>query len=293
MLGGEDVLPARVHGMSADPYGMSPVFHPVPGGSDRVSRGWGGDGMSGDEDSVSASQDTLPGRSDGLSHGKNGVSGQDHTLPEGSHHVPGHEDGMPGRRHGLPHDPDPVPDGWRVDPVSDGAHILPNRGDGVPRYRDNLPEEANENAFLPGDWYRTGDVGWMEEEGWLHLTDRLKEMIKVSGFQVAPAEIEAVLLSNPVVSDCAVFGVPHPRRGQVPWAAVVVKTGEEVSEAELIDFSAEQLANYKRLDGIDFCDTIPRTPSGKALRRVLTARHEPGGAGDSEGVPSDPTKGKR
>ena len=156
-----------------------------------------------------------------------------------------------------------------------------------------LPEEANENAFLPGGWYRTGDVGWMEEEGWLHLTDRLKEMIKVSGFQVAPAEIEAVLLSNPVVSDCAVFGVPHPRRGQVPRAAVVVKTGEEVSEAELIDFSAEQLANYKRLDGIDFCDTIPRTPSGKALRRVLTARHEPGGAGDSEGVPSDPTKGKR
>lgn len=144
-----------------------------------------------------------------------------------------------------------------------------------------LPEAANHDAFLPGGWYRTGDVGWLEEAGWLHLTDRLKEMIKVSGFQVAPAEIEAVLLAHPAVSDCAVFAVPDARRGQLPRAAVALRAGQEVSEAELIDFTAEQLANYKRLCGIDFCDSVPRTPSGKALRRVLTARYTPREEGSS------------
>jgi len=131
-----------------------------------------------------------------------------------------------------------------------------------------LPESANQDAWLPGGWYRTGDVGWLEEGGWLHLTDRLKEMIKVSGFQVAPAEIEAVLLLHPAVSDCAVFGVPDARRGQLPRAAVTLRPGQSLSETALIDF----------------CDSIPRTPSGKALRRVLTARHA---AKEGEGLPGD------
>ena len=133
-----------------------------------------------------------------------------------------------------------------------------------------LPEEANEEAFLPGGWYRTGDVGWMEPEGWLHLTDRVKEMIKVSGFQVAPAEIEAELLAHPSVADCAVFGVAHPVKGQVPRAAVALHPSADPVDAEvLIRWSAQALAGYKRLSGVDFVETIPRTPSGKALRRVL------------------------
>ena len=78
-----------------------------------------------------------------------------------------------------------------------------------------LPEEANADAFADG-WYRTGDVGWLEPEGWVHLTDRSKEMIKVKGFQVAPAEIEAVLHGHPGVLDCAVFGVPDESAGEVP-----------------------------------------------------------------------------
>src|SRR6185437_15762375 len=82
-----------------------------------------------------------------------------------------------------------------------------------------LPDDANEDAFADG-WYRTGDVGWIEPEGWVHLTDRAKEMIKVSGFQVAPAELEAVLHGHPSVLDCAVFGVPDERAGEVPVAAV-------------------------------------------------------------------------
>jgi acyl-coenzyme A synthetase/AMP-(fatty) acid ligase len=97
-------------------------------------------------------------------------------------------------------------------------------------------------------------------------------MIKVSGFQVAPAEIEGALLSHPAVADCAVFGAPHDVKGQVPHAAVVRRTSVEVDEAELIEWSGEQLANYKRLVGVEFVDEVPRTASGKALRRVLLER---------------------
>jgi acyl-CoA synthetase (AMP-forming)/AMP-acid ligase II len=139
-----------------------------------------------------------------------------------------------------------------------------------------LPEEANADAFLPGGWYRTGDVGWMEAEGWLHLTDRVKEMIKVSGFQVAPAEIEGLLLAHEAVADCAVFGVPHDVKGQIPHAAVLLHPDAKISDAALIEWSGDQLANYKRLGGIEFVGEIPRTPSGKALRRVLLERHVSG-----------------
>ena len=139
-----------------------------------------------------------------------------------------------------------------------------------------LPEEANREAFLEGGWYRTGDVGWMEPEGWLHLTDRVKEMIKVSGFQVAPAEVEGVLLGHPAVADCAVFGVPDPARGQVPRAAVVRRPGAEVAADELIAYAGERLAGYKRLSGVDFVDEVPRTASGKALRRVLAEKARSG-----------------
>ncbi len=82
-----------------------------------------------------------------------------------------------------------------------------------------LPEEATAEAFA-GEWYRTGDVGWLEAEGWVHLTDRSKEMIKVNGFQVAPAEIEGVLHGHPAVLDCAVFGLEDEMAGEVPVAAV-------------------------------------------------------------------------
>ena len=95
-----------------------------------------------------------------------------------------------------------------------------------------LPEEATAEAFVDG-WYRTGDVGWVEPEGWVHLTDRAKEMIKVKGFQVAPAEIEAVLHGHPSVLDCAVFGVPDDRAGEVPVAAVAARPRRPVDRREL------------------------------------------------------------
>lgn len=136
-----------------------------------------------------------------------------------------------------------------------------------------LPEDANDAALTEDGWYRTGDLGHMEEAGWLHLTDRLKEMIKVSGFQVSPAEVEAVLLSHEAVLDCAVFGVPDSKRGEAARAAVVRREGSATTEAELIDFVGTQLASYKKPAAIDFVDEIPRTGSGKSLRRALAAPH--------------------
>ncbi|MGN6475231.1 MAG: class I adenylate-forming enzyme family protein, partial [Mycobacteriales bacterium] len=123
-------------------------------------------------------------------------------------------------------------------------------------------------AFHDG-WYRTGDVGWMEPEGWVHLTDRAKEMIKVKGFQVAPAEIEAVLHGHPSVRDCAVFGVPDRTSGELPVAAVLVDPDRPTSPDELRTLVAESLATYKQLRDVVVVDEIPRLPSGKVLRRVL------------------------
>jgi acyl-CoA synthetase (AMP-forming)/AMP-acid ligase II len=131
-----------------------------------------------------------------------------------------------------------------------------------------LPDEATAAAFDDG-WYRTGDVGWLEPDGWAHLTDRRKEMVKVSGFQVAPAEIEAVLHAQPAVVDCAVFGIADERAGEVPVAAVQLADGSEVSPEDLQLAVADALATYKHLRHIVVVEAIPRTPSGKVLRRAL------------------------
>jgi acyl-CoA synthetase (AMP-forming)/AMP-acid ligase II len=132
-----------------------------------------------------------------------------------------------------------------------------------------LPEIDNAGVFFDGGWYRTGDIGWMEPEGWVHVTDRLKEMIKVSGFAVAPAEIERTLFLHPAVADCAVFGVPDAARGEVPKAAVVLAPGATVTASALIDFVADHLATYKHVRHVVFVESIPRNAGGKVLRRVL------------------------
>jgi long-chain acyl-CoA synthetase len=179
------------------------------------------------------------------------------------------------------------PDRWRLDsaglPVGDvtlrvvgldtGA-VLASGGVGEVQVKSAsamagyLPDEATAGAFDDG-WYRTGDVGWLEPEGWVHLTDRCKEMIKVSGFQVAPAEIEAVLHGHPAVIDCAVFGVTDEQAGEVPAAAVHLAPGSDVTAAELERLVADTLAGYKRVHHVVLVDAIPRTPSGKVLRRTL------------------------
>jgi long-chain acyl-CoA synthetase len=132
-----------------------------------------------------------------------------------------------------------------------------------------LPEADNAEAFLPGGWFRTGDIGWMEPEGWIHLTDRSKEMIKVSGFQVAPAEIEQLLFTHPAIADCAVYGLPDDRQGEIPKAAVVVAPGASLNEEDVMAYVAERLATYKHLRAVAFVAEIPRNPAGKVLRRTL------------------------
>jgi acyl-CoA synthetase (AMP-forming)/AMP-acid ligase II len=138
-----------------------------------------------------------------------------------------------------------------------------------------LPDSATADALVDG-WYRTGDVGYLEPEGWVHLTDRLKEMIKVNGFQVAPAEIEAVLLGHPGVLDCAVFGIADDQAGEVPVAAVAIDPAASVSVEELRQLVADTLATYKRLRHVIVVDAVPRLPSGKALRRSLREQWESG-----------------
>ncbi|MGX9673410.1 class I adenylate-forming enzyme family protein [Mycobacterium sp. HM-7] len=132
-----------------------------------------------------------------------------------------------------------------------------------------LPAAETSTVIVDG-WFHTGDIGHLDAAGRLRITDRRKEMIKVRGFQVAPAEIETVLHSHPAVADCAVFGLPDPRDGETVVAAV--STNAAVSEGELIDLVAGRLASYKRPSRVVFVPEIPRLPSGKVLRRVLKER---------------------
>ena len=105
------------------------------------------------------------------------------------------------------------------------------------------------------------------------ITDRLKELIKTKGFQVAPAELEGIILSHPQVQDCCVIGVPHPYLGEAPFAAVVPKPGQTLTEKQITDLVKGKVASYKQLSGgVTFVDTIPKSASGKLLRRIIRAR---------------------
>ncbi|SON60708.1 Long-chain-fatty-acid--CoA ligase [Mycobacterium simulans] len=136
-----------------------------------------------------------------------------------------------------------------------------------------LPADATADVFCDG-WYRTGDVGSLDGDGWLRITDRRKEMIKVRGFQVAPAEIETVLHGHPAVKDCAVFGVPDGANGEAVVAAVATHgPSNPAVAAELAARVDAKLAGYKRLSQVVFVPDVPRLPSGKVLRRELKERY--------------------
>ncbi|WP_405182663.1 acyl--CoA ligase [Nocardia sp. NBC_01377] len=132
-----------------------------------------------------------------------------------------------------------------------------------------LPE-STPSPFTADGWYRTGDLGSVDADGWIVISGRLKELIKVSGYQVSPVEIETVLSRSPDVADCAVVGIPDERRGEIPCAVVVRAAGSSADERSLIEWLAPELARYKRLGHVVFVDEIPRSASGKILRRRLT-----------------------
>jgi acyl-CoA synthetase (AMP-forming)/AMP-acid ligase II len=147
------------------------------------------------------------------------------------------------------------------------------RGPQVMKGYLNNPEATSATIDEEG-WFKTGDVGMVDGDGSWYITDRLKELIKYKGFQVAPAELEAVLLTHPVLADAAVIGIPDEEAGEVPKGFVVLKPGEEATAEEIIEHVSGHVAHYKRPAEIEFLDEIPKSLSGKILRRVLRDREK-------------------
>ncbi len=134
----------------------------------------------------------------------------------------------------------------------------------------NRPEATAETIDADG-WLHTGDAGSLDQDGYLYIQDRLKDMIISGGENVYPAEVENALYANPKVADVAVIGVPDEKWGEAVKACVVLKPGQELTEAELIADARERIAGFKCPKSIDFIDALPRNPSGKILRKDLRA----------------------
>ena len=134
----------------------------------------------------------------------------------------------------------------------------------------DLPDKTRECLTEDG-WLMTGDIAKIDADGYVYITDRLKELIKYKGFQVAPAELEEVLCSHPGVADATVIPVEDDEAGELPRAYVVRKT-DDVTEDSVSAFVAERVAPHKKLrGGVVFIDAIPKTASGKILRREVVA----------------------
>ncbi|QHG15836.1 thioester reductase domain-containing protein [Nostoc sp. ATCC 53789] len=127
--------------------------------------------------------------------------------------------------------------------------------------------EATANAIDRDSWYHTGDIVYIDEDGYFYIVDRIKELIKCNGYSIAPAELEAVLLSHPAVADACVVKSPHLSSGEVPKAFVVLKAA--ATPEQIMEFVAGQVAPHKTIRRLEFVDKIPKSASGKILRRVL------------------------
>jgi long-chain acyl-CoA synthetase len=141
------------------------------------------------------------------------------------------------------------------------------RGPQVMRGYWQQPSETSK-VIGPGGWLRTGDIGIMDDRGFVRITDRKKDMILVSGFNVFPNEVEGVLASHPGVSECAVIGVPDPLTGEAVKAFVVKKDPQLTPDA-IVQFCRQSLTNYKVPKQIEFRTSLPKNPIGKVLRREL------------------------
>ncbi|XP_019152880.1 PREDICTED: 4-coumarate--CoA ligase-like 6 isoform X1 [Ipomoea nil] len=163
----------------------------------------------------------------------------------------------------------------RVVDWSSGSSLPPNsmgelwlRGPGIMKgYLNN--GEASKNAVDEDGWLHTGDIVYFDEDGYLYVHDRLKEMIKYKGFQIAPADLESVLMSHPHITDAAVTSASNEEVGEIPVAFVVKTEGSELSQAAVIDFVAKQVAPYKKVRRVYFTKSIPKSAQGKILRKEL------------------------
>ena len=129
-------------------------------------------------------------------------------------------------------------------------------------------EKATQDTLNNDGWLKTGDVAVIDKDGYMFIVDRLKELIKYKGFQVAPAELEAILVAHPKIRDAAVIGKPDDEAGELP-VAFVVATDPTPSEAQIKNYIADKLAHYKQIHKVHFVDEIPKSASGKILRRLL------------------------
>jgi 4-coumarate--CoA ligase len=130
-------------------------------------------------------------------------------------------------------------------------------------------QAATDAIFDREGWLHTGDIGHIDADGHMFIVDRLKELIKYNGFQVPPAELEALLLTHPAIADAAVVGLPDESAGEIPVAHVVLRPGAEATPEEIMEFVAGQVAHYKQIRQVVITDTIPKSASGKILRRLL------------------------
>ncbi|XP_047028473.1 4-coumarate--CoA ligase 3-like [Helicoverpa zea] len=138
-------------------------------------------------------------------------------------------------------------------------------------YRNNI--EATKAVIADDGWFRSGDLASIDETGEITIADRLKELIKVKGYQVPPAELENVLKEHPDILDVAVVGAPDAKTGEVPRAFVVLKEGSKPNADSITAFVKERVAEYKRVKDVTFLDELPKNPSGKILRRVLKEKY--------------------
>jgi acyl-CoA synthetase (AMP-forming)/AMP-acid ligase II len=164
----------------------------------------------------------------------------------------------------------------RIVDVATGADVAPGETGELlvrspSRMREYLDNPTATAATIDSDgWLHTGDIARADEDGWLYIVDRVKELIKYKAYQVAPAELEALLLTHPLVADAAVVPSPDALAGEVP-KAFVVRRGV-VSAEELMTFIADRVSAYKKVRRLEFVDAIPKSPSGKILRRLLVER---------------------
>ena len=160
-------------------------------------------------------------------------------------------------------------------PVGDTGELW-IKGPNVFQGYHNNPE-GTKNALTEDGYFKTGDVGYQDKDGNFYITDRIKELIKYKGFQVPPAELEGLLISHPKINDVAVVGVYNKDQAtEVPRAYIVPKpgvSGNKETAEEIVTWIQSKVANHKRLrGGVRFVDEIPKSPSGKILRRVLKLR---------------------
>lgn len=141
------------------------------------------------------------------------------------------------------------------------------RGPGVMKGYWNRP--ADTAQALRGGWLHSGDIGRMDDDGYVYIVDRVKDMINLSGFKVWPAEVEQYLYKLPQVQEVAVYGVPHPEKGEQVVAAVVPKPGRTITADEVIAYCRANIAAYKVPARVDVVAELPKSPTGKILKRIL------------------------